>query len=316
MKGRFQKARPERVSRGLYWDRAWSLVEGCTRVSSGCDHCWAAAATHMRSQQANAKIKQRYKGLTDSAGNFTGEVRLQWEALGQPLHLRKPTVFAVWNDLFHNSDDPGFIGAAFTTMNLCPEHTFLVCTKRASRMRHNIFNSPAWELMFRNWPLPNVALGVTVESDATRYRIEDLAQTPAALRYVSAEPLLGPLDLSPWLGAKDARIGLVIAGGESGPGARPMHIKWARDLRDQCKAASVPFFFKQWGEWAWSDYYADTAERDALLDHRSAEIISPAGFVWHPEFDGQPYPQSFVRARVGKKAAGRTLDGKLYDQWP
>lgn len=183
------------------------------------------------------------------------------------------------------------------------------------------------------WPLRNVHLGVSVEDQATAdERIPMLLQTPAATRFVSIEPMLGPVDQNRReLICKTWRKGLtigtyldwVICGGESGPGARPMHPDWARSLRDQCRAAEVPFFFKQWGEWApvgplYSD--DDTDEHVAAVDGAADEsgrhaVLDRNGAHWERDI-AQPPPGTWVMKRVGKRAAGRVLDGRTWDEFP
>jgi len=173
-----------------------------------------------------------------------------------------------------------------------------------------------WGYIEKLWPLPNVWLGVSVENQAAAdERIPLLLQTPAAVRFISAEPLLGPINLTnlhyenvtsidalkglhgfPSPHTEGPKLDWVIVGGESGPGARPMHPTWVRSLRDQCKAANVPFFFKQWGEWGWFQG-----------GHGSMKL--PAMFV-----DGEPFKAWMVR--VGKKKAGRELDGRTWDGMP
>ena len=269
----------KRIDKGLYWGRAWSLVEGCTPVSPGCDHCWAAKAAHMRQFNPNEKVARANSGLTTDEGEWNGAVRFREDRLNLPGHRYIPTVYSIWNDLFHPDVPEALLDAAFNVMVTCEHHHFLVLTKRAQRMRDFCVQyDDGIELPDNIW------LGVTVESQEYVSRIEPLLQTPAAVRWVSVEPMLGPVDLSEyllpslrcdgcgasplWTGAGETHeiyhniedppeycgvfceqpaIDWVVCGGESGPGARPMDVAWARDLRNQCEDARVPFWMKQMG---------------------------------------------------------------------
>ncbi|SFR15365.1 DUF5131 family protein [Desulfoscipio geothermicus] len=323
---------PKRIAKGLYWDRAWSLVEGCSYVSKGCTNCWAAAQAHMRSHQQNNKIRARYEGLTTEEGRWNGQIRILCENLDLPLKRRKPTVWAVWNDLFHPEVPFEFLARVFGHMHSCKQHTFIVLTKRPERMARFIsWYRENWLGTFEGaWPkeYPHVWLGVTAENqEQADERIPILLQTPAAVRFVSCEPLLGPMNLrelalgsnghgldfkvdaltgwahgynektgKPKIHRNDefCRIHWVICGGESGPGARPMHPDWVRNLRDQCQAAGVPFFFKQHGEWR---------ECEPPDQWDSAKYKTTQAHGTH-----------FVK--LGKKAAGRLLDGCEWDEMP
>lgn len=245
---------PGRISKGMYWDRAWSLVRGCTKVSEGCRHCWAEQESHMRTFNPNEKIKAQYSGLTDGDGRFNGQIRLMENNLDLPLRVKKPTVWAVWNDLFHEDVTNDFIYRALRIIRDCERHTFLVLTKRPERMKQVIKKFQFLHSGF--WPLPNVFLGVTAENqEQADKRIPILLQTPAAVRFVSVEPMLRPVSLAgfdgktyrPWLDSVAWKVDInwVICGSESGPKRRPAKIDWIRSLRDQCEAAEVPFFLKQ-----------------------------------------------------------------------
>lgn len=235
----------------IQWtDATWNPVRGCSRVSAGCDNCYA-----MRQARRQDRPLGAYEGLTrvgKRGVDWSGIVRLVPELLDQPSRWKKPRRVFVnsMSDLFHESLPIGDIDAVFQTMLDAERHTFQVLTKRPKRM-HDYLHAVHHE---RN-PLPNVHLGVSCEDqvtfdDRTRY----LALTPAAVRFVSLEPLLGPIEAD-W---DDMKIGWVIVGGESGPGARPMDPDWARDLRDQCKDWGVPFFMKQMGA-----VYSKTVNGDA-----------------------------------------------------
>ncbi|MDH4249360.1 MAG: phage Gp37/Gp68 family protein [Deltaproteobacteria bacterium] len=218
----------------------WNPVTGCTKVSAGCLHCYAEGV----------------------AGRFWGErqfadVRCHPERLNAPLRRRKPARVFVnsMSDLFHPDVPKEFINQVFAVMSMASQHTFMILTKRPERMLGYVMNPPR-----------NVWLGVSIEDQNTAdQRIPILLSTPAAVRFVSVEPMLGPVDLYPRLGWLIGGPGIslgpifgeadgsgpfpdldwVILGGESGPGARPMDPEWARSVRDQCAAGPVPFFFKQ-----------------------------------------------------------------------
>ncbi|MCA1973640.1 MAG: phage Gp37/Gp68 family protein, partial [Caenispirillum sp.] len=273
-------------------DATWNPIVGCSVVSPGCTNCYAMrlAGTRLKHHPSRAGLTWN----TKAGPVWTGDVRLVESAIAQPLRWRRPRHIFVCahGDLFHPAVPDAWIDRVFAVMALCPQHTFQVLTKRPDRMRPYTFDNigrvadaimrlrsdkvpvgplPHLEPGARWWPLPNVWLGVSVEDQAwADERIPVLLDTPAAVRFISAEPLLGPLDLRNWLIGREehgidwsrpvgqksgACIGWtppldwVIVGGESGPGARPMHPDWARSLRDQCAAAGVPFLFKQWGAW-------------------------------------------------------------------
>ncbi|MGV3651047.1 MAG: phage Gp37/Gp68 family protein [Devosia sp.] len=381
-------------------DATWNPITGCTLVSEGCRHCYAAqlAATRLKnhpSRQGLARI--------NAAGEakFTGEVRFNAEALDQPLRWRRPRMIFVCahGDLFHESVPDEWIDRVFAVMALCPQHTFQVLTKRPERMRgyiQSVYGRLADTIirMRRDrgdanmgivplahitpgrawWPLPNVWLGTSVEDQASaNARIPALLATPAAIRFISAEPLLGPLDLTSiesgedqidavggdtwedlkeiwrdssdewrdefadWYGVDFDRatgpshpaLDWVIVGGESGRHARPMHPDWARALRDQCAAAGVAFFFKQWGEWL--------PFGQSGFHHWSAANIRNNGAYGKPWLgyahfnDGARGPEThsagavltamidntgLQAVRLGKSRAGRLLDGIEHSAMP
>jgi protein gp37 len=322
---------------GIEWTEAtWNPVVGCTHVSAGCDHCYAA-------REASGRLAAHpiYAGLADSA-KFTGEVRLLPERLGQPLRWRKPRRIFVnsMSDLFHDGVPDEYIAKVFATMALAGHHTFQVLTKRHARMRSLLSNDRRMRDMVRwmvqdpqtPWPLPNVWLGVSVEDQHwADIRVPALLDTPATVRFLSCEPLLGPIDLfgdteqpGPACTVQgysqptdygtgteydlDVQPGVdwVIAGGESGPGARLMLAPWARALRDQCNAAGVAFLFKQWGEWAPTE-----AQSFGIITDPRERQGEPVHDPHHPDI-----PWRRVYRRVGKRAAGRELDGRTWDEYP
>jgi protein gp37 len=209
---------------GIEWtETTWNPVTGCTKVSPGCKHCYAERMAHRLQAIGQANYRRGF------------ELTLQPHMLELPLHWRRPQVIFVnsMSDLFHVSVPLDYIQRVFDVMRRARWHRFQVLTKRADRLA---------EIADRlDWP-ENVWMGVSVESSAYMGRIDLLRATSARTKFLSLEPLLGPLsdlDLQ--------HIDWVIVGGESGPGSRPMDPEWARDIRDQCIAAAVPYFFKQWG---------------------------------------------------------------------
>ncbi len=204
-------------------ESTWNPVTGCTKISPGCTHCYAE------------RMAERLQAM--GQGNYHNGFRLtlQTHMLELPLRWKKPQTIFVnsMSDLFHKGVPLDYIQRVFDVMRRAHWHRFQILTKRADRLAE-LDGELKWA--------SNIWMGVSVESDKYRPRIDDLRRTGAAIKFLSLEPLLGPLhDL-------DLRdIHWVIVGGESGPGARPMNPDWATDLRDQCRRARVPFFFKQWG---------------------------------------------------------------------
>lgn len=208
----------------IEWTEAtWNPVTGCTKVSAGCKHCYAERMAGRLQAMGQANYRNGF------------ELTLQPQMLERPLGWRAPqTVFVnSMSDLFHARVPLDYIRRVFDVMRRAHWHTFQVLTKRAERLAEI-----ADEL---TWP-ENVWMGVSVESERVLDRIDELRRVPAAVRFLSLEPLLGPLAR-----LELADIHWVIVGGESGPGARPMKAEWVREIRDQCVGADVPFFFKQWG---------------------------------------------------------------------
>lgn len=208
----------------IEWTEAtWNPVTGCTKVSAGCKNCYAERMAQRLKAMGNIRYKDGFK------------VTLHEDLLDAPRKWKRPRVIFVnsMSDLFHEDVPTEFIQRAFETMNECPQHTFQILTKRSARAK-----KIAKKL---NWT-PNIWMGVSVEDDRVYQRIHDLHEVPAHVRFLSCEPLIGSTEELPLEG-----IHWVIAGGESGPGSRPMEADWVRSIRDQCKAADVAFFFKQWG---------------------------------------------------------------------
>ena len=225
----------------INWTEAtWNPVVGCTRASEGCANCYAIRHVRRMGGNPNAAIRRANEDLVINRNgvlDWSGELRLLPERLEQPLHWRKPRLVFVnsLSDLFHKDVPADYVVQVFGVMRRAHWHTFQVLTKRSDRLR---------ELdVTLDWPA-NVWMGVTVESAKHANRIDDLRATGAQMKFLSLEPLLGPM---PSLNLEG--IDWVIVGGETGPGARRMETGWVRDVRDQCLASGVPFHFKQLGEY-------------------------------------------------------------------
>lgn len=252
-----------------YCDETWNVTGGCSHCSPGCDNCWSEQLTATR-----FKGKPRYDGLTKD-GRWTGKVKLFEDRLEQPLHWKEPRVIFVnsQSDLFHEQVEPGWTCHVFDIIEQCPQHTFLLLTKRPRLMRKHLYGKwnqgggATWQYMSESTTFPNLYLGLTIcnQKEADE-KIPVFLQIPGK-KWLSIEPCLEDIDIRKaqcsigGLNCKESNcdgctaaykgnyIGFdqVVLGGESGPKARPMEIEWARSLRDQCATANVSFFFKQWG---------------------------------------------------------------------
>jgi protein gp37 len=352
-------------------DATWNPVRGCSLVSAGCTNCYAmrVAARFNGAGQPYEGLTIK----TTQGPKWSGEIMLLPDALDQPIRWAKPRKIFVnsMSDLFHEDVPFEFIADVFAVMACTTRHTYQILTKRPARMLE--FFSwleeedencnggmsatfgwpekvdplkvwPQWTPARHGtggydncgplWPLVNVWIGVSVEDQKSAdERIPLLAQTPAAVRWLSAEPLLGPVDLtkeylSALLGgrypfpclSKEHRtrhldlIDWVVVGGETGARARPMHPDWVRELRDQCNAANLPFFFKQHGEWLATEFCTDD---QVMAFSRRTVYVRPDG-SFHDGSDGIDFfgGNEEEATWVGKKAAGRLLDGRTWDQCP
>lgn len=349
-------------------DATWNPTVGCSIVSPGCTHCYAMRMA----ARCEAMGIAHYAGTTRVVNGhtlWTGQINAAPDhILTQPLRWKRPRRIFVnsMSDLFAEGVSDETIDKVFAVMALAPQHTFQVLTKRPERMREalkgmaenhhdRLWQTGLFEWMNEDrlpWPLPNVWLGVSVEDQARAdERIPILLDTPAAVRFISAEPLLGPVALtqipSPVVTPEDEgywhsclersdvhycegfpdvltgreiveavdgpmmeRLDWVIVGGESGPGARPMHPDWARQIRDDCAAAGVPFFFKQWGEHV-PCLRADDGEKMVCLED-GAESLAFDDETRHPVI--RTHGREFWR--IGKRAAGRLLDRVEHNGMP
>lgn len=367
----------------------WNIVTGCAVVSPGCTNCYAMKLAGTRLKHHVSRQGLTVQTKSGPVWNGQVRFNEQWLTQPLAWKKPHGIFVAAHGDLFADGVTDDQLDRIFAIMALTPQHVYYVLTKRPERMRdyltrpagngkQDIRNHLAWEVLpqvmiawapqwksegidgphrsrgiaaFTKWPLPNVWLGVSVE-DQTRAdeRIPILLDTPAALRFISAEPLLGPIDIAgytfifthedeaalmderpgfvPILPFRDPkttpsdqictpRLDWVIAGGESGPSARPSHPDWFRSLRDQCAEADVAFFFKQWGNWA-----PDTGPMpsgDPIMDGR-ARCAVWQGDRWLFAADGDTPPSDAGEGEwvyhLGKKAAGRMLDGQAHSAFP
>jgi protein gp37 len=226
----------------IEWTEAtWNPVTGCTQISPGCAHCYAKT------------FAERFRGVPGHPYEQGFALTLRPERIDQPLLWKKPRLIFVnsMSDLFHEDVPTEFIGRVFDVMKEASQHTFQLLTKRSERLAELAPLLP--------WP-DNLWMGVSVENQRWTSRMDDLRRVPAAIRFLSCEPLLGPLKLD----LED--IHWVIVGGESGHRARPMDPEWARSIRTQCQDANVPFFFKQWGAYDEACIRRGKAATGRLLD--------------------------------------------------
>ena len=311
----------------------WNPIIGCSKVSAGCANCYAEKMAAGRLAKIPGQTGDRYRQVVTD-GKWNGKTAFVPEVMEKPLRWRKPRTIFVGSmtDIFHETVKDEWLDQIFAAAALCPQHTFILCTKRPERMAWYINNSKTvlahWVDEISDyhaahvglrWPLPNVWTLVSVEDQATAdKRLLYLLETDSAVRGVSLEPMLGAVDLFPyfwpqrlWRDSQIAyaekaheysnceipRLDWVICGGESGPNARPMHPDWARSVRDQCAEAGVPFFFKQWGEW----------KQIHELEVNNPDIKGRDWLSFDPDVSV---------CRVGKHAAGRLLDGREWNEWP
>jgi protein gp37 len=219
----------------IEWTEAtWNPVAGCTVLSPGCTNCYAMRMAY----RLEAMGQEKYAGTTRKSGGrpkWNGRIRLDWHSLSIPKTWRTGRLIFVnsMSDLFHEDVPLEFISAVFATMHETPQHTYQILTKRAERLEE-LSTHLRWS--------DNIWMGVSVENSDYQFRIDHLRRVPAAVRFLSLEPLLGPLK-----GLNLTGVHWAIAGGESGPNARPVDPEWVRDIRDMCLEEGVAFHFKQWG---------------------------------------------------------------------
>ena len=272
-------------------DATWNPVTGCTKISAGCDNCYAA------------RFSERFRGVLGHPFETGFDLTLRPERLTQPLTWKRPRMIFVnsMSDLFHKDIPREHIAAVFDTMEKADWHVYQVLTKRSSLLQRFI-NDRYKE---RKAP-PHMWFGVSVENALGSSRIAHLQKANASVRFLSVEPLIAPVGKLDLTG-----IDWVIVGGESGPHARPMHPDWARSLRNQCASAGVPFFFKQWGEWAPS-YGAINCNR------RAVSVSDGSGFDISTGVRARSIDlfDSCQMVRAGKKVSGALLDGVEHRAFP
>lgn len=321
-------------------DHTFNPWEGCQKVGPGCDNCyaetrnarfaggapvnWGAGAPRRRTSDSNWQVPVKWnkqaklqhdawEGFKDQHPGLT-DVELIAEGFTKP---RRPRVFcASLADVFDNTVDPQWRADLFTLIQKTPYLDWLLLTKRIGNvvpMLSELCHGHDEHLSLLDMmPLPNVWIGATIVNQEEADRdIPKLLAVPAKVRFLSMEPLIGPVNLGPYLydihldnGEKP--VDWVIVGGESGPGARAMHPDWARGLRDQCEAAGTAFLFKQWGEWMPGVKSGDKVQL----------VFEPNGPTGPDKPEFTDWPDGACAARVGKKAAGRKLDGRTWDEFP
>jgi len=298
-----------------YKPETWNPIVGCSKVSPGCDNCYAErmafriAQMQLKNHGKNGYHYSEVSKLT-SIG-WTGVTRLVKEALDKPLTWKTPRVVFVcsMSDLFHESVSSGMFQMVLDRISRYRQHIFILLTKRPENVMP-LMKRVGWGLPFP----PNVWLGVTAENqEQANKRIPLLLQIPAAKRFVSIEPMLGRVNIAEacktsviaknFAYGKVQELHWVICGGESGPKARSMHPDWVRSVRDQCASANVPFFFKQWGEWL-------------PFDQNPAEWVTENDAKGIISFVGENTHNVISVAKYGKKVSGDLLDGKQHHNWP
>ena len=323
-------------------DATWNPITGCSIISPGCANCYA-----MKLAGTRLRFHPSRRGLTKDTKTgpvWTGDLRVNEQWFDQPFEWKKGRMIFVCahGDLFHEKVPDAIIDEIFAIMALNDQHIFQVLTKRDGRMREYFesiryhalsqsveariaraaknlasgragenVNAAYWDA-FWQWPLPNVMLGVSVEDQYHAInRVGNLTLTPAACRFVSYEPALGPIDLTHLKGFMDGSIHWLIAGGESGPRARPADPEWFRSIRNQCETADVPFLFKQWGEWFPGHVHATDVEIPYPDEVHDVDIIDRIEGQRNIVEHGQK-----MMIRVGKKSAGNKLDNVEHMAFP
>lgn len=322
-----------------YCDEVLNVCVGCTPIKSGCKNCWAEALHTMRHNAWVTKLGEWTSCPRQYQKPFN-EVQLLSERLNQPLHWRKPRRIFVnsVSDTFHKDVPFAYIDKLFGMMVRCPQHTFMLFTKRWERCLEY------FQARVPNPPLSNVHLFFSASNqEEVDKAVPILLTIPAAKRGLSLEPLLGPIDFNivprpetfhrqplGWKRWFAKHIHSIIVGGESGKNARPMHPQWARDIRDQCVGVGVPFYFKQWGEWlplvddvenygsTWGASAYNRALKRMAQAHGASILLDDRQEGWDDIMlkIGCAVSSGLMHGRVGKKKAGNLLDGKVWEEYP
>lgn len=319
---------------GIEWtDATWNPIRGCSLVSKGCENCYAMTVAARFNGPGQA-----YEGLARRRSNgrpqWTGDIMVVERHMMDPLRWQSPRRIFVnsMSDLFHPNVTDDTIDRIFAIMILAKRHTFQVLTKRPDRMRAYISAPFVSNRVFGQmckiskepvvvWPTwseatAHIHLGTSVEDQAAFARVADLGMTESTVRFLSMEPLLGPVAFEyplPFYG-----VNWIIVGGESGPGARPMSAAWVRSIRDQCAKWGVPFFFKQWGEWLPIPAASPCLRHDNPDDlwARVDGVDYSGDNLRFDTPDGRYQAGADWFVRVGKRRAGRRIDGAEWDQMP
>lgn len=309
-------------------DHTFNPWIGCAKVGPGCDNCYAEADFDKRRHVVHWGPRQPRKRTAAS----TWAQPLRWNAMAEKQGTRYRVFCASLADVFDNEVPDEWRLDLFRLIRDTPHLDWLLLTKRIGNARIMLSNVRLQaEEYIDPFPWSNVWIGATITSQSEADRdIPKLLDVPATKRFLSMEPLLEPVDITPYLDTHEAgrsdgildefaldaalndRIDWVIVGGESGPNARPMHPDWARSLRDQCQAAGVPFLFKQWGEWV----DADNGPDDDLAYEGKSYCWAHIEGGHHSGEMGVDFFNAYPMYRVGKKAAGRSLDSRTWDEFP